>query len=63
MKLKLGMIGGGKDAFIGAVHRIALGIDGQIELVAAALSSNPETAISSGKNLYLNESRIYTDYK
>ncbi len=63
MKLKLGMIGGGKDAFIGAVHRIALQMDGQIEMVAAALSSKPEVAIESGKQLFLDESRIYTDYK
>ena len=62
MKLKLGMIGGGKDAFIGAVHRLALNMDGQIELVAGALSVNPETAVASGKDLYLDESRIYTDY-
>lgn len=63
MKLKLGMIGGGKDAFIGAVHRIALQMDGQIELVAGALSSKPDVAIESGKQLFLDESRIYTDYK
>ncbi len=63
MKLKLGMIGGGKDAFIGAVHRIALQMDGQIELVAGALSSKPDVAFESGKQLFLDESRIYTDYK
>jgi len=63
MKLKLGMIGGGKDAFIGAVHRLAMNMDGQIELVAGALSVNPEVAVASGKDLFLEESRIYTDYK
>lgn len=63
MKLKLGMIGGGKDAFIGAVHRLAMNMDGQIELVAGALSVNPEIAVESGKILFLDESRIYTDYK
>ena len=57
------MIGGGKDAFIGAVHRLALNMDGQIELVAGALSINQEVAIDSGKSLYLDEDRIYTDYK
>lgn len=62
-KLRMGMIGGGKDAFIGAVHRLALNMDGQIELVAGALSINPEVAIESGRSLFLNESRIYTDYK
>ena len=62
-KLRMAMIGGGKDAFIGAVHRIALNMDGQVELVAGALSINPETAIESGKMLFLDEDRIYTDYK
>ena len=57
------MIGGGKDAFIGAVHRLALNMDGQIELVAGALSVNPEVAVDSGKSLYFEEDRIYTDYK
>jgi predicted dehydrogenase len=62
-KLRMAMIGGGKDAFIGAVHRIALNMDGQVELVAGALSVNPEVAVDSGKLLFLDESRIYTDYK
>lgn len=57
------MIGGGKDAFIGAVHRLALNMDGQIELVAGSLSINPEIAVESGHILYLDEDRIYTDYK
>jgi len=57
------MIGGGKDAFIGAVHRLAMNMDGQIELVAGALSINPEVAVDSGKSLFLDEDRIYTDYK
>jgi len=59
----MGMIGGGKDAFIGAVHRLAMNMDGQCELVAGTLSVNPEVAIASGKELFLDESRIYTDYK
>jgi predicted dehydrogenase len=62
-KLRMAMIGGGKDAFIGAVHRIALNMDGQVELVAGALSANAEIAIDSGKMLFLDEDRIYTDYK
>jgi predicted dehydrogenase len=62
-KLRMAMIGGGKDAFIGAVHRIALNMDGQVELVAGALSVNPEVAVESGKLLFLDEDRIYTDYK
>jgi predicted dehydrogenase len=62
-KLRMGMIGGGMDAFIGAIHRLALNMDGQIELVAGALSVKPEMALSSGKALYLDNDRIYTDYK
>lgn len=59
----MGMIGGGKNAFIGAVHRIAANIDGQIELVCGALSSNPETARESGKTLFLAEDRNYGTYQ
>jgi predicted dehydrogenase len=59
----MAMIGGGIDAFIGAVHRIALNMDGQIELVAGALSVNPEIALESGRQLFLPEDRVYTDYK
>ncbi|TWI83164.1 putative dehydrogenase [Lacibacter cauensis] len=59
----MAMIGGGKDAFIGAVHRIALNMDGQVELVAGALSAVPAVAIESGNMLFLDEERIYTDYK
>jgi predicted dehydrogenase len=62
-KLRMAMIGGGKDAFIGAVHRIALNMDGQIEMVAGSLSATPAVAIESGKMLFLDENRIYTDYK
>lgn len=57
------MIGGGKGAFIGAVHRMAASLDGLIELSCGALSSNPENAIASGKELFLPEDRIYTNYK
>ena len=62
-KLRMGMIGGGKDAFIGAVHRLAFNMDGQVELVAGALSINPEIAVESGEWLYLDKDRVYTDYK
>ncbi len=62
-KLRMGMIGGGKDAFIGAIHRFAFNMDAQVELVAGALSINPEIAVDSGKSLFLTEERIYTDYK
>ena len=57
------MVGGGKDAFIGAVHRIAANMDGLIELACGALSVNPETAIDSGKMLFLPHDRIYTNYE
>ncbi len=62
-KLRVAMIGGGKDAFIGAVHRLAFNMDGQVELIAGALSVNPELAIESGRALFLQPDRIYTDYK
>lgn len=57
------MIGGGRNAFIGAVHRIAANIDGLIELSCGALSSNPETAKVSGRDLFLPEDRSYGSYK
>lgn len=57
------MVGGGKNAFIGAVHRIAANIDGLIEFCCGALSSNPENAKISGKELFLPEDRVYTSYK
>lgn len=62
-KLRMGMVGGGKDAFIGAVHRIAANIDGQIELCCGALSINPEVARESGKLLFLPEDRTYLNYE
>jgi predicted dehydrogenase len=62
-RLRLGMVGGGKDAFIGAVHRIASRIDGEYELVAGALSSTPERARKSGAALGLAPERIYDDFK
>lgn len=58
----MGMIGGGKDAFIGAIHRIAANMDGQIELVCGALSVNPEIAQESGRILFLDEDRIYNNF-
>ena len=58
----MGMIGGGKDAFIGAIHRIAANMDGQIEFVCGALSINPEIAKDSGKSLFLADDRIYLEY-
>ncbi|MEM9707209.1 MAG: Gfo/Idh/MocA family oxidoreductase [Pseudomonadota bacterium] len=60
-RIKLGMVGGGNDAFIGGVHRIASRIDDHFELVAGALSSTPEKARASGEALGLP--RIYDDFK
>ena len=62
-KLKMGMVGGGQDAFIGAIHRIATNMDGLIELKCGALSINPDVAIASGKALFLPESRTYLTYE
>ena len=59
----MGMVGGGKDAFIGAIHRFAANMDGLIEVVAGALSINPEIAKDSGKSLFLAEDRIYLNYE
>src|SRR5690606_10733496 len=60
---RLGMVGGGTGAFIGYVHRIAARLDGDYELVAGALSSRPEVARESGRNVGLAEDRIYTSYE
>jgi predicted dehydrogenase len=62
-RIRLGMIGGGEGAFIGAVHRIASRIDDHYELVAGALSSTPEKAQRSGKALGLAEDRVYGDFE
>ena len=56
------MVGGGQGAFIGAVHRIAARIDDRYELVAGALSSNPERALASGAELFLAPDRCYDDF-
>lgn len=61
-KLRMGMVGGGKDAFIGAIHRIAANMDGLIELSCGALSINPDIAKESGKILFLPEDRTYLTY-
>lgn len=62
-RIRLGMVGGGTGAFIGYVHRIAARIDGDYDLVAGALSSRPEVAKESGRNIGLAEDRIYTSYE
>ncbi|MEM9425062.1 MAG: Gfo/Idh/MocA family oxidoreductase [Pseudomonadota bacterium] len=60
-RIRLGMVGGGNDAFIGAVHRIAARIDDKYELIAGALSSTPEKSLASGEALGLK--RVYEDFK
>ena len=62
-KLRMGMVGGGTDAFIGAVHRLAALMDNQIELVCGCFSVNPEISKSSGKLYFLPENRVYTTYQ
>ncbi|WP_173932462.1 Gfo/Idh/MocA family oxidoreductase [Chelativorans sp. Marseille-P2723] len=61
--IRLGMVGGGKGAFIGAVHRMAARIDGQYVLVAGALSSNPDRALASAAELGLDPERSYGSFE
>src|SRR5205085_9135281 len=58
-KIRYGMVGGGRGAFIGAVHRIAAAMDQQIELVCGAFSSDPERSKASGADLFLPAGRCY----
>ena len=62
-KLRMGMVGGGKDAFIGAIHRLAANMDGLIELSCGALSINPEIAVASGEALFLPKDRTYLTFE
>ena len=62
-RIRLGMVGGGAGAFIGAVHRIAARIDDQFDLVAGALSASPDKAMASGRDLGLDPSRTYASYR
>ncbi|MGR3370482.1 MAG: Gfo/Idh/MocA family protein [Sagittula sp.] len=62
-RIRLGMVGGGNDAFIGGVHRIASRIDGHFDLVAGALSSTPEKAKASGEALGLDPARSYGSFE
>ncbi|WP_347839330.1 Gfo/Idh/MocA family oxidoreductase [uncultured Draconibacterium sp.] len=61
-KLRMGMVGGGTDAFIGAIHRLAALMDNQIELVCGCFSVNPEISKESGKQYFLPENRVYDSY-
>src|SRR6516225_11484078 len=62
-RLRMGMIGGGPGAFIGAVHRIAANMDGQIELVCGAFSSDAAKSKQAGEELFLAPERVYGSYK
>ncbi len=62
-KLRMAMVGGGLTSFIGPVHRKAIGIDGEIELVAGAFSIIPEESTATGESLYLDPSRVYLTYQ
>ncbi|MEI9402922.1 Gfo/Idh/MocA family oxidoreductase [Mesorhizobium argentiipisi] len=61
--LRVGMVGGGRNAFIGAVHRLAMRLDDQIALVAGALSSDPENAAASAAEIGIAPERSYADYR
>jgi predicted dehydrogenase len=61
-KIRMGMVGGGRGAFIGAIHRIAAAMDGRIELVCGAFSSDPQRSRDSGADLYLPASRCYGSF-
>lgn len=61
-KIRMGMVGGGEGAFIGAVHRMAAALDGEIELVCGAFSSDAERSQRSGAALYLPPDRVYDNY-
>jgi predicted dehydrogenase len=62
-KLRMGMIGGGLDAFIGAVHRRGAALDGEIELVCGAFSSNAQKSKEAGEAFYLAPNRVYGSYQ
>jgi predicted dehydrogenase len=61
-KIRMGMVGGGRGAFIGGVHRMAAALDGHIDLVCGAFSSDSEKSRLSGQDLYLPEDRVYDSY-
>ena len=62
-KLRMGMVGGGRDAFIGPIHRISASMDNKIELVCGAFSSSAKKSQLSGKDLLLPANRIYNNYE
>jgi predicted dehydrogenase len=62
-KLRMGLVGGGRGAFIGQVHRMAANLDGKIELVAGAFSSDPEKSKLSGQDFFIDPNRAYGSYE
>ena len=62
-RLRLGMVGGGQGAFIGAVHRIASRIDDRYELIAGCLSSSADKALLSANEIGIDSNRSYPDFK
>lgn len=62
-RIRMGMVGGGRGAFIGAVHRIAAAMDGRIELVCGAFSSDPSRSLESGADLFLDPARCYGNFE
>ena len=62
-KVRMGMVGGGRGAFIGAVHRMAAALDGHVELVCGAFSGDPDKSRASGADLYLPADRVYGTYR
>ncbi len=62
-RLRVGMVGGGRNAFIGAVHRFAMRLDDRIVLVAGALSADPENAFASAEDLGIARERAYSDWR
>ncbi|SEA32391.1 Gfo/Idh/MocA family protein [Rubrimonas cliftonensis] len=62
-RIRLGMVGGGRDAFIGAVHRIAARLDDRFALVAGCFSADPAKSRASGAELGLDPSRVYDDFE
>src|SRR5215470_10814426 len=62
-KLRMGLVGGGEGAFIGAVHRVAATLDQQVELVAGCFSRDPENTNRTGRSLYLDPARCYASYE
>ena len=62
-KLRMGMVGGGRGAFIGGVHRMAAALDGEIELVCGAFSSDPKKSKASGEDFYLPANRVYASFE